>query len=122
MYQSFAPMIPPISAANTASYAKSTLRPSSFRRLATIQPATRNDAPRQRPQLWIVRPKKWSSGCNSAPRLASQVIQGINDGSVDPGLEMEMVAVAAPGAAGQADHLALADLRAERGQKARLVR
>src|SRR4051794_29669516 len=75
-----------------------------------------NAAPRQSPKVWMVRPKKWISGCNS------EVVQGIHHSPVDPGLEVEMVPEAAAGASNVADDLALLDRSAHRSAEARLVR
>jgi hypothetical protein len=62
-HHSRAPTIPPISAANTISYAQSTGLPSSFRRLLTIQPEATNARPIISPNVCSVMPKMCSSGC-----------------------------------------------------------
>src|ERR1700754_1218310 len=119
-YQSLAPTSPPISAAKTSSYARSTLRPSSPSRLATSQPATMKAKPRHSPKVWMSRPKTWISG-STPPRLAaSEVVQRVHDGAVDPRLEMQVRPEAAARAADVADHLPLADARADGGAEARL--
>src|SRR3954447_20834707 len=80
-----------------------------------------NEAPRQSPKVWIVRPKKCSSGC-ICTRAYSQVIKRVHNRAVDARLEVQVRSEAAAGAAGVADDLALGDVRADAGGEARLVR
>src|SRR4051812_47871527 len=75
-----------------------------------------NASAKHRPNVLIEMPRRWISG-----RIASKVVQRVRDRSVDAHLEVQVRTEAAPGAARQADDLALADTLAQRDAERGLV-
>src|SRR5690348_3317686 len=108
-------MSPPTTAAKTMSYAHSPDLPSSISRRWTVIPDARKASAKHRPKVLMLMPRTVISGFT-----ASKVVQGIRHGAVDAHLDMQVRAEAAAGAAGQADHLALADVLAHRHADRRL--
>src|SRR5580704_14659721 len=79
-----APSSPPMSAANTISYAQSTGLPSSRKRRATIAPQARKQIANVTPNVLIEMPKMRTSGFTTPERILGSAASAFADSTINP--------------------------------------